>query len=54
MIVNNKIQKENKMKKVYKKGSRLLDVLDEDRKEYISKGGITMDNYLSDRKKKRG
>jgi len=32
----------------------LLDVLEEARKEYVSKGGITLEEYLSNRKKKRG
>ncbi len=32
----------------------LSDILEEARKEYILKGGITLEDYLSSRKKKRG
>jgi len=32
----------------------LSDILAEARKEYILKGGITLEDYLSSRKKKRG
>lgn len=34
--------------------SALLDVLEKAREEYISKGGITIEAYLSNRKKRRG
>jgi len=33
---------------------QLLKVLEEARKEYNSKGGIALEDYLSNRKKKRG
>jgi prevent-host-death family protein len=32
----------------------LSDILEEARKEYILRGGITLEDYLSSRKKKRG
>jgi prevent-host-death family protein len=32
----------------------LSDILEEARKEYMRKGGITLEDYLSIRKKKRG
>ncbi len=34
--------------------SQLLDVLEEAREEYISEGGISLEGYLSKRKKRRG
>lgn len=34
--------------------SQLLDVLGEAREEYISEGGISLEDYLSKRKKRRG
>jgi len=33
---------------------QLLQVLEEARQEYDAKGGVTIDAYLSERKKKRG
>jgi len=34
--------------------SQLLDVLGEAREEYISEGGISLEDYLSKREKRRG
>ncbi len=34
--------------------TKLLDVLEEARKKYTREGGITLEHYLSSRKKRRG